>query len=128
MNSLSNKNPVANGVHTQAVSKKKYSSERPKKQHGFAEINQMALSSLPALMARWLPDGRMEGREYTARNPKRLDRHAGSFRINTHTGCWADFATGDKGGDIVSLVAYLFDMTQGQAKSRLAEMLGVYHG
>ena len=69
----------------------------------------------------------MHGREYTARNPKRSDNRPGSFRINIRTGKWADFATGDKGGDVISLAAYLFDLSQGEAKQRLAEMLGVRH-
>ena len=47
----------------------------------------------------------MEGHEYVARNPTRADRRPGSFKINLRTGRWADFATGDKGGDPVSLAA-----------------------
>jgi hypothetical protein len=38
------------------------------------------------LLDRWLPGGRREGREYVARNPRRADRTAGSFRINITTG------------------------------------------
>jgi hypothetical protein len=60
-----------------------------------------------------------------ALNPKRPDRHLGSFRINLATGKWADFATGDRGGDPVSLAAYLFGLTQVEAARRLADMLGV---
>ena len=43
----------------------------------------------------------------SAFNPRRADRHLGSFQINVRTGKWADFATGDRGGDLISLgVAY----------------------
>lgn len=91
----------------------------------FETVNQAALAALPALLERWLSHGRRDGREYVALNPKRPDRHLGSFRINLTTGKWADFATGDKGGDPVSLAAYLFGLTQGEAASRLADMLGV---
>lgn len=93
----------------------------------FAEINALALSSLPALLARWLPDGKRQGREYMARNPRRADRQAGSFKVNIHTGRWSDFATGDTGGDVISLAAYLFGLSQSEAKKNLAEMLGVHH-
>jgi hypothetical protein len=93
----------------------------------FAEINALALSALPALLQRWLPEGALRGQEFTARNPRRSDRSAGSFSVNIRTGQWADFATGDKGGDVVSLAAYLFDLSQGEAKQRLAEMLGLRH-
>jgi hypothetical protein len=65
------------------------------------------------------------GREYTARNPRRPDRNAGSFRINLNTGRWADFAIGDGGGDVISLAAYLFGVSQIEAARRLADLLGV---
>jgi len=81
----------------------------------FSAINRVALTALPGLLARWLPDGRREGNEWVARNPRRHDRHLGSFKINLITGKWADFATGEGGGDPVSLAAYLSG--QPQAKS-----------
>ncbi len=71
----------------------------------FDRINRAALAKLPALLHRWLPDGRLIGREYEARNPTRADRRPGSFRVNVSTGKWADFATGDGGGDVISLAS-----------------------
>ncbi len=91
----------------------------------FSTINAAALRELPALLTRWLPDGRAVGREWTARNPRRADRAAGSFRVNLVTGRWSDFATGDAGGDVVSLAAYLFGLSQLDAARRVADMLGV---
>jgi hypothetical protein len=88
----------------------------------FDTVNQAALGVLPALLARWLPGGRREGREYVARNPKRADR---TFKINLNTGRWGDFATGDCGGDVVSLAAFLFDLSQGEAARRLATTLNI---
>jgi hypothetical protein len=76
-------------------------------------------------MQRWLPGGRIEGAEYVVRNPRRVDHRAGSFRINTRTGRWADFATGDKGGDPISLAAFLAGCGQFEAARRLAAMLGI---
>jgi hypothetical protein len=73
----------------------------------FRRINTAALAMLPALLARWLPHGHRRGHEWVALNPRRADRRPGSFSINMTTGCWADFATGDKGGDPISLTAYL---------------------
>lgn len=78
----------------------------------FAVVNAAALPALSALLRRWLPGGRVEGREYVAHNPRRPDRHLGSFKVNLRTGRWADFATGDRGGDPVSLAAYLFGLSQ----------------
>ena len=80
------------------------------------------------LLRRWLPDGRLEGHEYLARNPRRSDRRPGSFKVNITTGRWADFATGDKGGDPISLVAYLADVSQSDAARLLARMLGIVTG
>ena len=93
----------------------------------FDAINRAGLASLPALLRRWLPDGHLVGREYLARNPRRADRRAGSFKVNTRTGRWADFATGDAGGDVVSLAAYLSGTGQAEAARALADMLGVRH-
>lgn len=92
----------------------------------FDAVNAAALASLPALCARWLPDGRRSGQEWIARNPKRADRRPGSFKVNLETGRWADFAVEDaRGGDPVSLAAYLAGSGQAEAAARLAEMLGV---
>jgi hypothetical protein len=103
----------------------KMSRERGDRWVDFGRVNRTARAVLPSLLRRWLPGGRIEGAEYTARNPKRADRRPGSFKVNTHTGRWADFATGVGGGDPISLAAYLFDLSQLEAAKRLARMLGV---
>lgn len=76
-------------------------------------------------MVRWLPDGQRKGREWVARNPRRADRNVGSFSVNLVTGRWADFATGDKGGDLISLAAFLGQLSQGDAAINVAAMLGI---
>lgn len=91
----------------------------------FARINAAALPVLPTLLARWLPDGRRAGPEWIARNPRRADRKAGSFSVNMTTGKWADFSSGERGGDVVSLAAFLAGTGQAEAARSLAEMLGV---
>ncbi len=91
----------------------------------FNGINAAALADLPSALRRWLPDGRVIGEELVAKNPTRADRRAGSFKINTRTGLWCDFATNDRGSDPVSLVAYLTASSQVEAARRLAEALGI---
>ncbi len=81
----------------------------------FPAINRAGLANLPSLLRRWLPDGHVVGHEYEARNPTRADRRSGSFKVNVTTGKWADFATGDTGGDVVSLAAYLSGTGQAEA-------------
>lgn len=93
----------------------------------FETVNRAALAVLPALCARWLPHGCRRGTEWVAVNPTRADRKPGSFSVNLTSGRWADFATGDRGGDVVSLAAYLTGSGQADAARALATMLGVDH-
>lgn len=91
----------------------------------FDRVNAAALRTADAVVTGLLPDGRREGAEWVARNPMRPDRRPGSFKINLTTGKWSDFATGDRGGDLVSLAAYVSGLPQREAACRLAESLGV---
>jgi hypothetical protein len=92
----------------------------------FDDVNAAALAALRSLVKHWLPGGQFDGDEYVALNPKRADRHLGSFRINTRTGRWADFAVDNaRGGDPIALVAYLGDLGQAVAAEKLAAMLGI---
>jgi hypothetical protein len=91
----------------------------------FKRVNGAALAVLPAVINRLLPGGRIIAGEYSARNPRRADKRAGSFKINIRTGRWCDFATGDGGGDVVSLVAFLEGVSQYEAARLLSQMLGV---
>lgn len=88
-------------------------------------IAQAALRASDAVVERWLPGGKLQGREYLALNPRRSDHKPGSFSVNLDSGQWADFATRDRGGDLVSLVAYLEGTKQGPAADTLAEFLGL---
>jgi hypothetical protein len=92
----------------------------------FTGINRAALAHLPAILNRLLPNGKRAGREFVALNPRRADRHLGSFRINIGSGQWADFATNDRGGDVVSLVAYIADCSQLEAAKKLSRTLGLH--
>ena len=91
----------------------------------FRRISARALDHADILARRWLADGRREGGEWAARNPTRTDHKPGSFKVNLQTGFWSDFATGDKGGDFISLAAYLFRLSQKDAALKLADMLGI---
>ncbi len=91
----------------------------------FDQVRAASQRSVLPILHRVLPGGRVVGGEYVVRNPKRADRTAGSFKINLRTGQWSDFATRDRGGDVISLVAYLFDTTQLEAARRLASLLSI---
>lgn len=92
----------------------------------FEVINREALHRLPEVLARLLPGGRMIGPEW----------HAGSLRgepgdslrvrmRGERAGRWADFATGEKGGDPISLAAAVAGTRQVEGARRLARMLGL---
>lgn len=95
------------------------------------EIQRIANAALvdpDNLLVDWLPDGKRIGKEYWPTNPVRGDRTPGSFSINLHTGTWHDFASGDKGGDLVSLLAYLRGCRQTEAARIIAGQLGLPFG
>ncbi|MBV5311046.1 DUF3987 domain-containing protein [Chromatium okenii] len=89
------------------------------------DIAARAVSHIEAICRQWLPNGKRQGVEWIALNPKRDDAQRGSFKINLTTGIWSDFATGDGGGDLVNLIAYLENTNQINAAQRLADWLGV---
>ncbi len=91
----------------------------------FRRIADTAARHAETIVRRWLPDGRREGAEWVAINPTRTDSRKGSFKVNLTTGRWSDFATGDGGGDLISLAAYLHWLDQVAAARRVAEMLGI---
>lgn len=95
------------------------------RQVNFGRLASLAGRHCESILRRWLPDGERRGAEWVATNPTRIDRHKGSFKVNVMTGRWSDFATGDRGGDLIGLAAYLFRLTQKEAALKVAEMLGI---
>ena len=89
----------------------------------FQEIHRIALTRVDDVLARFVPGGTRQGAEYIAKNPTRTDANPGSFKVNCNTGVWADFATGDKGRDVVSLVAYATGTRQIEAGRALTTYL-----
>lgn len=89
------------------------------------QVAATALSNIERILSHWLPGGKTHGAEYQAINPTRIDSKLGSFSINLNTGAWSDFATEDKGGDLVALVAYIEGVKQGEAAKMLASFLGM---
>lgn len=91
----------------------------------FRQVNDAALPCIIAILGRLNVQHRAAGHEIQMLNPMRADKRYGSFSINRRTGRWAEFATGDKGGDLISLAAYLTGQRQIDAAKELAAMLGV---
>ncbi|MBA1232734.1 DUF927 domain-containing protein [Pseudomonas viridiflava] len=103
------------------------SASSTKKRPSFAQVKSAALRNIDKVLAHWLPNGKRVdgGKEYTAPNPTRTDKRAGSLKISVSKGTWSDFATGDKGGDLIDLVRYIDGGTDVEACNKLADLLGV---
>ncbi|HBO2976770.1 TPA: DUF927 domain-containing protein [Pseudomonas aeruginosa] len=101
-----------------------------KKHPTFAEVKRAALQAIDRVLAHWLPGGKRVdgGKEYTAPNPTRADKRAGSLKVNLAKGRWSDFATGATGGDLIDLVRYLDGISDVDARNKLAEFLHVTAG
>ncbi|WP_018262252.1 hypothetical protein [Methylobacterium sp. WSM2598] len=91
----------------------------------FKSIAAAALTNAEAICRRILPGGKVVGTEYVVLNPRRADTRPGSFKVNLRTGRWADFATGDRGGDLISLVAWRYGVRQIDAARHLATFLSL---
>jgi len=72
-----------------------------------------------------LSGGKNQAREYQPINPTRNDHKPGSLSINRDSGAWSEFATDDRGGDLVALAAYVLGCRQIEAAERLADFLGI---
>lgn len=105
-------------------------SERKPKRPSFAEVKRASQLAIDQVLSHWLPGGeRVDGgKEYTAPNPTRVDKRAGSLKVNIAKGTWCDFATGDKGGDLIDLVRYLDGGSEVDACNKLADFLNVTAG
>jgi len=92
----------------------------------FKLIAAHALDRIEAVCAHWLPGGKKAGPEWEIG-----DRHGAagkSLKVHltgTKAGQWADFAAGDRGGDLTSMVAYVDGIPQGEAARKLADFLGI---
>lgn len=93
----------------------------------FKQIGREALGRCPDLLMELIPGGRLQRLEYVVRNPTRGDRRPGSFSINIGTGRWCDFSTGERGGDLISLVAYIKVLPQIEAARELARKMWGRH-
>lgn len=90
----------------------------------FQDIAVFALNHADTIVRYLCAHGKREGHEWVALNPTRHDKSLGSFRTNLRTGKWADFSTGDRGGDLISLWAYIKGTTQYEALRELHNWLG----
>lgn len=89
----------------------------------FRGLADRLLADADRLLAQWLPNGKRQGTEYKAGS---VAGEAGtSLSINLRTGRWADFATGERGGDLIDLYAAIHGLELGEAYRELDGSPGV---
>ena len=88
----------------------------------FVRLADELLSRIDQLVPMWLPGGHRNGPEYECAD---LSGGKGtSCKVNMKSGKWADFATDDHGGDLISLYAAINGVNNGKAARMLMEDLG----
>jgi hypothetical protein len=75
----------------------------------FRALAQRLLISSETLVPQWLPGGRRRGHEWVCGDLS--GGEGASLSVNLLSGRWADFATSDRGGDLVDLYAAIHELT-----------------
>ena len=88
----------------------------------FKKLGHEALPHAELLLTEWFPNGRRFGAEFKVGSL--CGEKGESLSVNTATGKWKDFATGEGGGDLVSLFAASRGISQGEAARGLAKAIG----
>lgn len=89
----------------------------------FADLAAALLRDVEHLLVQWLPNGVRKNHEYVCGS---LAGGAGtSCSVNLNTGQWADFSTGEQGGDLLSLYAVANGLTMGKAAAQVARENGL---
>lgn len=89
----------------------------------FTALADALLASADRLVPMWLPDGEQRGHEYVCGS---LSGGKGSScSVNLTNGRWADFASNEQGGDLLSLYAAIHGLSQAKAAIAVAREEGL---
>lgn len=88
----------------------------------FAGIKQRYGENPLPILRELVGQGKIEGSDYVALDPRRNDSRLGSFRIDIQTGRFHDFATNDKGGSIIDLAMFVYNCGIVEAAQRLESL------
>ena len=89
----------------------------------FAALADALLARAGTLVPMWLPGGVQRGHEYQCASLS--GGHGSSCSVNLTNGRWSDFATDEKGGDLVSLYAAINGLDNGRAAVEVARQEGL---
>ena len=88
----------------------------------FRNIKQKYQENPLPILRELVGQGRIEGSDYVALNPRRNDVKLGSFRVDISTGRFHDFATGDGGGSVIDLAMFVYNCGIVEAAQRLEDL------
>lgn len=88
----------------------------------FQKLRQQYKQCPIEILKRLVGNGKIEGGDYVALNPRRSDKKTGSFRIDIASGKFHDFATGDRGSSIIDLTAFIYDCDLLTAAQKLQQL------
>ena len=88
----------------------------------FEELKQQYKQYPIETLKKLVGNGKIEGGDYVALNPRRSDKKSGSFRIDIASGKFHDFATGDSGSSIIDLTAFVYDCDLLTAAQKLQQL------
>lgn len=89
----------------------------------FKDLADALLDRIEALVPAWLPGGARNGHEYVCGSLQ--GGKGSSCSVNMTSGKWADFASDEKGGDLVSLYAAAHGLGMGKAALAVARDEGL---
>lgn len=89
----------------------------------FKELADALLARADSVVPAWLPGGRFNGHEYVCSSLS--GGEGSSLSVNVRSGQWADFASDEKGGDLLSLYAAVHGLTMGKAALQVARDEGL---
>lgn len=89
----------------------------------FTALADALLRDADNLVPRWLPGGDRRGHEYVCGSL--AGGKGSSFSVNLVSGKWADFASDEKGNDLLSLYAAIHNLSQGKAAADVAREEGL---
>ena len=85
----------------------------------YEQLNEELLRDAEHWLSKWLPRGKVRGNEFVCGDIAGIP--GDSLSVNIRSGKWSDFATGDKGGDLISLYAAVHGKRNGEALRALRE-------
>ncbi len=97
--------------------------DEPQKELDFDFVKELAINNIESVLSKWMPGGVLRGHEYICGG---IGGNKGeSCSTNINTGVGSDFATGEKWGDIIELVAKTDRTNMKEAAESLASFMGV---